>query len=284
MYSLGFRRMVVGVAVAGMFAGWLCTVYTVQAAARPYLGVRLEAPAPEGEPGLILGHVNPGGPADKAGLKKGDRIIMAGGKTMQTYEDLGSVLASHKPGDDLDLKVLRDGKEETAVVKLGEAPATAVVTDRPPAGAFLGVLSEKLTADHRAQLGVKTESGVVVTNVLPGSPAAAAGLQPGDVITHVAATAVSTPDQLRDAITKTGAGTDVHLKVARAAQDIDIKARLQRVPAELDLSQMLRQFGSGEGQLMGPGLLQSLEKLPGLEKRVQELEKRVHELEQKLPK
>ena len=47
---------------------------------------------------------------------------------------------------------------------------------------------------------------------------------------------------------------------------------------------MLRQFGSGEGQLMGPGLLQSLEKLPGLEKRVQELEKRVHELEQKLPK
>jgi S1-C subfamily serine protease len=285
MYSPLFRKLFVGLACAGMLAGSFYTIHAVRAAARPYLGIRLENTASEtGPAGLTLGEVNPGGPAAKAGLKKGDRIVMAGGKEMKSYDDLHSVLAGRKPGDDLELKVMRDGKEQAITVKLGEAPANPVVAINPPAGAFLGVLSEKLTAEHRKQLGVKTETGVVVTQVLPESPAAAAGLHNDDVITHVGKDAVNSPEQLRDAIRKAGIGNEVVLKVARGQQEMEIKARLQATPAGADLPRLLPDLLDGHGHMQLPGLLQGLEKLPALEKKVQDLEKRVQELERKLNK
>jgi S1-C subfamily serine protease len=284
MHSLLFRKLFVGLACAGLLAGTFYSVHVVRASARPYLGVRLEKVAPEaGAAGLTLGEVNPGGPAAKAGLKKGDRIVMAAGKEMKTYDDLSSVIAARKPGDDLEVKVVRDGKEHTIAVRLGEAPANPVVAVTPPAGAFLGVLSEKLTAENRKQLGVKTEHGVVVTQVLPDSPAATAGLHNDDVITHVGKDAVNSPEQLRDAIRKAGIGNEVVLKVARGGQEMELKARLQATPAGADLPRM-PELLDGHGQLFGPGFLQGLEKLPALEKKVQDLEKRVHELERKLNK
>jgi S1-C subfamily serine protease len=284
MNSPWYRKIFVGLATLGLLTGSFYTVYSVHAAARPYLGVRLEAVAPDGASGLTLGDVNPGGPADKAGLKKGDRIVMAGGKAMYTYDDLTAVLAARKPGDELELKVIRDGKEQTGVVKLGEVPANPVVAINPPAGAFLGVLTDTLSAEHRQQLGITAEHGVVVTHVLPGSPAAAAGLKRDDVITRVGTQVVGTQDQLRDAIRKAGAGTEVTLKVVRAKQEMEIKARPQPMPSGIDLPRMLPELGNGHGHLAGPGFLQSLEHLPALEKKVQELEKRVRELEQKLTK
>jgi S1-C subfamily serine protease len=279
------RKAVAVLAVAGMLAGCFYTVYSARAAARPYLGFRLEPVAPEAEPsGLVLGDVNPGGPADKAGLKKGDRIVMAGGKAMQTYQDLSSVLAARKPGDRLVLKVMRDGTERTIVVTLGHLPMSPVVAVRSPSGAFLGVVCETLTAEYRQHLGVKTEHGVIVTHVLPDSPAAAAGLKRDDVITHVGVTAVNTQGQLRDAIRKVGAGTEVTLKVVRAMQEREIKARPQLMPAELDTPRMVPEPPNGQGPLAAPGLPQTLEQLQALKERVQELEKRVRELEKKLTK
>jgi S1-C subfamily serine protease len=285
MQSLWFRKTFTGLAVAGILTGCLYTVYSARAGIRPYLGVRLQAATPEaGQSGLILGDVNRGGPADQAGLKKGDRIVMAGGKAMYTYDDLSSVLADRKPGDELELKVLRDGTEQTVRVRLSQPPANAVVPVNPPAGAFLGVVSEAMTAEQRRQLGVKAEQGVVVTHVLPGSPAATAGLKRDDVVTHVGAKAVATQDQLRDAIRTAGVGTEITLKVVRNMQELEIKVRPEAMPGELD-PRMLPELPNGQGRLMGPGLLESLEHLPALERKVQELEKRVRELEQqKLPK
>jgi S1-C subfamily serine protease len=204
---------------------------------------------------------------------------------MQTHDDLSSVLARRKPGDEIELKVMRASKEQIAQVKLGEAPANPVVSVPPSLAAFLGVLSEALTAEQRQHLGVKTEHGVVVTHVLPGSPAAVGGLQRDDVIIHVGATAVSTQDQVRDAIRKAGAGTEVMLKVVRAKQEMDIKARLQPMLSDIDQPRVLPEPRNGQGHLLGGlGLLHGLERLPALENKVQELEKRIRELEQKLPR
>jgi S1-C subfamily serine protease len=285
MHSLAFRRTFVALAVAGILTGCLYTAHSARAAVRPYLGVRLQTPAAEAaQSGLVLGDVNPGGPADRAGLKKGDRIVMAGGMEMHTFEDLNNLLAAHKAGDELELKVVRGDAEQSTRVRLGEPPANRVVPVNPTPRPFLGVVSESLTAEQRQQLKVKPEHGVVITDVLPGSPAAAAGLQRDDVITHVGATAVSTQEQLRDAIQNAGAGTEVSLKIVRAGHEKEIKARPQAMPTDLDMSQLMPELRNGRGRHMGPGFLQSLENLPALEKKVQELEKRVRELEQKLPK
>jgi S1-C subfamily serine protease len=284
MHTCLFRRLFVGLALFAILTGSFYTVYSARAAARPYLGVRLEAVATEdGEAGLTVADVNPGGPADQAGLKKGDRIIMARGKPMRTYIDLRTLLADCTPGDALDLILLRNGTERTARINLGQMPARPVVAAQAPS-AYLGVLSEALTAEERQQLGLNAEQGVVIVHVLPGSPAATAGLLRNDVITKVGTSVVGTQDELRNAIHQAGADTEVVLKVVRTGQQMDIKARPQPMPAAMDLPQVLPEWHNGRGKLMGPMPLEGLKRLPALEQRVRELEKRVHELERKLPK
>lgn len=66
--------------------------------------------------------VVPDSPADKAGLKGGDIIIQVNGTKVDESHGLTSLLARHQVGDDVDLRVLRDGREQNIKVKLGEAP------------------------------------------------------------------------------------------------------------------------------------------------------------------
>jgi hypothetical protein len=96
----------------------------------------------------------------------------------------------------------------------------------------------------------------------------------------VGAAVVSSQDELRNAIQKAGAGTEVTLKVVRAGRELDIKARPQPMPVGIDLPHGLAEPHTGHGQR----LLESLHHLPALEKQVQELERRLREVEQKLPR
>jgi predicted metalloprotease with PDZ domain len=90
---------------------------------RPYLGIAAEATNDADKPGVTVLGVRPEGPAGKAGLKKGDRIVAAGTKEVKTFKDLAGVLAQHKPGDALAVKAVREGKEQAFNVTLAAAPA-----------------------------------------------------------------------------------------------------------------------------------------------------------------
>src|SRR5262245_13937317 len=74
--------------------------------------------------------------------------------------------------------------------------------------------------------GVTVVPGVVVTEVMPGSPAAAARLAPGDVITGVNAAAVLSGPELRAATAPLEEGAEVRLRVTRAGKERELKARL----------------------------------------------------------
>src|SRR5262245_18153891 len=89
---------------------------------RPYLGV-LVGPAEEGKPGLLVREVTANSPAAKAGLKPGDQVIKIDDKDVT---DMGMFLKSigdRKPGDKVNFKVVRDGKEQNLEAVLGERPA-----------------------------------------------------------------------------------------------------------------------------------------------------------------
>ncbi len=86
-------------------------------AATPYLGVGF---APNG---LLVTEVAPRGPADKAGLMAGDRLLKLGGVPVKTQDQLRQALAKHKPGDALDLEVERGGKVTQLSAVLGSPPA-----------------------------------------------------------------------------------------------------------------------------------------------------------------
>jgi len=70
-------------------------------------------------PGLRLSGVTPGSPAELAGLKPGDVIVAFGGKPVKDLYQYSDALYSHKPGDDVDVEVMRDGTRLTVRVKLG---------------------------------------------------------------------------------------------------------------------------------------------------------------------
>jgi predicted metalloprotease with PDZ domain len=97
---------------------------------KPYLGIAVAQKQGE-HPGVTLQGVLPEGPAGKAGLRKGDRIVMADGKEVKTFKDLAGVLSHHKAGDALTVKAVREGKEQTFTVALGAAPVHHAFT--PPA-------------------------------------------------------------------------------------------------------------------------------------------------------
>jgi putative serine protease PepD len=88
---------------------------------RPYLGVSTSDS--ETSTGAVVGGVVPGGPADDAGMRLGDRIVGVGGRTISRADDVAAAVVAHKPGDEVRVRVRRGGSERTLTVKLGTRPA-----------------------------------------------------------------------------------------------------------------------------------------------------------------
>ena len=87
---------------------------------RPYLGVST-SDAPTGS-GALVRAVVPGGPAARAGLRPGDRVLGLGGEAVRQSTDLSAAVAEHRPGAKVDVRVRRGGDERTVGVTLGTRP------------------------------------------------------------------------------------------------------------------------------------------------------------------
>jgi S1-C subfamily serine protease len=257
-------------------AGW-----AQQAKARPYLGISV-LPAESEKAGVTVQQVTPESPAAKAGLKEGDRIVQVDTKDVRGVEKFLKGIAAKKPGEKVTLQVWRDGKERNIVVTLGERLVRA--GELPPAGffeapgaagrgrpAFLGVQTQPLNEDLKKRLQTKADAGVVVTEIIPNSPAARAGLRRSDVITALDDKSIRNPAELREAIQKAGAGKEIALHVTRGEKDVTLKATLR---------------DGTFGPLSTPGVerlpILDLESMRDASRRIQELERRVEDLEKRL--
>jgi serine protease Do len=171
--------------------------------------------------GGVVTEVRPGGPADRAGLKAGDVIVGFDGKPIAGSGDLPPRVGATKPGESKTVTVLRDGKEQTLSLTIGELPdakparvarVDGDAKDAPPSGR-LGIAVSELDAQARQQLGVP-QGGLLVQDVGPGA-AAAAGVQPGDVLLSLAGQPLRDVQQLRDLAAKLPADRAVPLLVKR---------------------------------------------------------------------
>jgi putative serine protease PepD len=90
---------------------------------RPYLGVSTSTP--ETGTGALVAGVVQGGPADKAGIRLGDRIISIDGRTVEDSDDVASAVVPREPGDEVKIVLRRGGNERTVTVKLGTRPDVA---------------------------------------------------------------------------------------------------------------------------------------------------------------
>ncbi len=166
---------------------------------RGYLGVMIQDINPalakefklKSNAGALIGDVTPNSPAQKAGLKNGDVILEFDGKKVTDSRHLKLEVARTKPGETVPIKVLRDGTSRTLQVTVKELPGEERLArndsqQHDDTGTLNGVTVGDLDSAARQQFNLPVKvSGVVVTEVDPSSPAAEAGLKPGDVIQEI---------------------------------------------------------------------------------------------------
>ena len=183
---------------------------------------KMEAFGLESDRGALVSQVVEEGPAKDAGLKLGDVIVEFEGMPVDDFDDLPPMVANTSVGTKTTVKVIRDGREKTFTVKLGELPdepelAKAIEDE----GESLGLRVHTMTPEMAARLGVGEDvKGVVVTEVEAESPAEKANLRPGDIVIEVNRKQVENAAGFAEEIGSAPAGKIVLLLVRRGRNTI----------------------------------------------------------------
>jgi serine protease Do len=144
--------------------------------------------------GTVVVHVFPGDPADLAGFEVGDVVLRVGDVPIAETEDLNDEIGRLAAGSVVDIIVLRDGKELTLAVTLGERPSeeelltyegSAPESDQAEAIEGFGLTVGPITGIVARQLGLNSTDGVVIMGVAAGSRADRTGLAEGDIILEI---------------------------------------------------------------------------------------------------
>jgi serine protease Do len=177
--------------------------------------------------GVAVAQVTASSPAEKAGLKVGDVITAINGNPVEDVNSFRLVVAGFAPETTVRLKVARSGQNLDIPVTLGEFNLEAEGNGRAPGrevpgsgekGALRGVSVQGLTSDLRREMQLpEGTTGVAITDLDSDSPAAAAGLEQGDVIVQVNHRPVNTVADFNSAV-RAGAAKDSTLLLVKRGQ------------------------------------------------------------------
>lgn len=153
--------------------------------------------------GALVQDVEAGSPADRAGVQPYDVIVDVEGEPAGTNDDLVAVVAARRPGSQVALRVVRDGRPFSLMAKLAERPGTEAVREAAGArldmrGPALGLFVRELDREFRMRYRVPDDwRGVVVSRVEPLSPASDAQIARGHVVLEINRHATATVDDFR---------------------------------------------------------------------------------------
>jgi serine protease Do len=162
--------------------------------------------------GALVAGVDDRGPAKPAGVLAGDVITKFDGRDVKESRDLPKLVASAPVGKDVEITVVRKGKEMPLKVKLGrledgekqasldagkDNPAPVESPVKKALGMEFSALNDEARTRFQIKEGVK---GVVVSKVIPGSAAAEKGIQPGLVIDEINQKEVTQPSDIANAV------------------------------------------------------------------------------------
>lgn len=271
----------------------LVTVVVAQAGEdKGYLGVSLQELTPsmakalqmDDNSGVMINNVVDDSPAEKAGLEVGDVILQFNGKTISDNDDLVKAVRSTSPGDKIEVVVLRNGKNKSLEVEIGEREDKSFIWvsgDDAPAPHFkyfgdgdhkvivmsgdddfvwssgdmpfgldndrgyMGVNLDDMNEQMGEYFGVEDGKGALVTEVVEDSPAAKAGFKAGDVIVRLGEKEIDSSAALHKAIAKTEPEQQMAVKVMRKGKSKDLSITLGEVP-EGAYSKHMEFIGGGD--------------------------------------
>ncbi len=171
--------------------------------------------------GVLVQEVQPGGPADKAGIKAGDVINMIDGHNIKDGNDLVDEIANRRPGSTARLGYLRDGKQNDTTVTIGDRDKvfadlgsnqsnTAPGNEGDAGESKLGIVVRDVSPSVASKLRVP---GVMISSVRSGSFGDLQGLAPGFVITHVNKQPTPNREQFNAVVSTLKTGDDVVFEI-----------------------------------------------------------------------
>jgi serine protease Do len=190
---------------------------------RGFLGIGIQDLQPgmgeffgvENGKGAVITSVVEKSPAEKAGIKPDDIVVELEGEPVTSANELMNRIAVQKPGSEVRLVILREGKRKTFTVELDKRPQEPGLAagDTNVTQEQLGLAVQTLTEELAQRLGYENLSGVVISEIQSGSLAEEYGLQPGMLITEVNRDPVRNVRQFKEALTKAQSGGKVLLRV-----------------------------------------------------------------------
>jgi serine protease Do len=180
--------------------------------------------------GALVTMVQDNSPAATAGLQVEDVVTSFNGQDVQDSAQLRDLVSRTAPGQTVKIVVRRDGKDMTLNATVQPAPSqkTAAAATPQPGQGKLGVQIAQLTPEIAKELGLKPDAkGVVVATVSPGSPAAEAGLRPGDVLVRINGKTVDASSDVTGALSSLKPGDEASLVVRRGDARVLLRATLR---------------------------------------------------------
>ena len=185
--------------------------------------------------GAMVRTVEPGDPAARAGIQRGDVIVEYNGRPVKDSDSLVAMVVATKPGTTVPVTIVRDKQRKTLNVTVSELDLDREQNrtarnneggDQEQTSTGLGMDLSPITPEISRQLELpRGQGGAVVTNVERNSPAALGGVQPGDVIVEVNRAPVGTVQQVTRELQRVEAGSPVFLVVYRNGQEVFVTLR-----------------------------------------------------------
>ncbi|MFQ5668741.1 MAG: PDZ domain-containing protein, partial [Candidatus Binatia bacterium] len=170
--------------------------------------------------GGLVGDVAPDSPAARAGFERGDIIIEYAGTHVHSAHQLPGLVAATEVGRTVPVKILRNGKAKTLTVTVGEMPTSTAASAAREGASDWGVAVSDITPELARQFQLTSRRGVVITAVVPDSPADDAGLRPGDVILQVDRRSVHNRADYQKAVARAGNAPRLLLLVQRQGRAV----------------------------------------------------------------
>jgi len=149
---------------------------------RGWVGVRIQEHRMEhGKTGVLVSDVIQGGPAERAGVKKGDIVLSYRGSSAGDIASLRDAISSTAVGENVPLTLLREGEEMSLTVQIGSGEDLGKLLT-PPIKDQLGADVRPVSLDEARKFNIQPPQGVMITWVDPQGPFGRVGFEPGDII------------------------------------------------------------------------------------------------------